>query len=98
VTAFNTLNIWVGFYDPHKNGTWQWKDGSPISYTNWAVGEPLGVGTNDCAIFGTPDESFQWHATECTDVGFGICHADAQLQDTQDFPRLCNSIAKDVNE
>ncbi|HET6226930.1 MAG TPA: PKD domain-containing protein [Bacteroidia bacterium] len=32
--------IWIGFSDAKKEGDFVWFDGSNISYTNWATGEP----------------------------------------------------------
>ncbi|MEL6215350.1 MAG: lectin-like protein, partial [Pseudomonadota bacterium] len=31
---------WIGFTDESSEGTYQWSDGSPVTYTRWAVGEP----------------------------------------------------------
>jgi hypothetical protein len=36
---------WIGFNDIAKEGTWVWSSGEPVSYTNWAVGEPNNCGT-----------------------------------------------------
>lgn len=32
--------FWIGFTDEAMEGTWVWTDGSPVTYTNWAFGEP----------------------------------------------------------
>lgn len=55
--ALNNLNdptvssiIWIGFNDEAVEGVFEWYDQSPITYTNWAPGEPNNVGPNgeDC--------------------------------------------------
>jgi CotH kinase protein/Chitobiase/beta-hexosaminidase C-terminal domain/Lectin C-type domain/HYR domain/Secretion system C-terminal sorting domain/F5/8 type C domain len=32
---------WIGLSAPISGGNYQWIDGTPLSYTNWASGEPL---------------------------------------------------------
>ena len=31
---------WIGLSDAQKNGRWFWSDGSKISFTDWAAGQP----------------------------------------------------------
>src|SRR5262249_26263025 len=44
--VFNTANMmsnekwWMGFNDIAVEGTWVWQDAGPVTYTNWAAGEP----------------------------------------------------------
>ena len=33
-------SLWLGGYREDGDEEWQWKDGSPWNYTNWAKGEP----------------------------------------------------------
>ncbi|MBI4198965.1 MAG: lectin [Chloroflexi bacterium] len=41
VTTFGGGELfWIGFTDQAVNGTWQWISGQPVTYTNWASGEP----------------------------------------------------------
>ena len=47
-----TRSLWLGGYreDAGKNGRWeewQWHDGSPWNYTNWAKGEPNNAKGNE---------------------------------------------------
>ena len=43
-------NFWIGFTDEALEGTWVWTSGEPVSYTNWAPGEPNNVGDEDYAV------------------------------------------------
>lgn len=41
--------IWIGYNDEATEGTFVWYDQSPVTYTNWASGEPNNNGGNeDC--------------------------------------------------
>ena len=31
---------WIGFSDIAAEGSWMWVSGEPVTYTNWAGGEP----------------------------------------------------------
>lgn len=33
-------SVWIGFSDATTEGTFIWLDGAPVTYTNWAGGEP----------------------------------------------------------
>jgi Lectin C-type domain len=35
-----SINPWIGLQDLDNNGAWQWISGEPVSYLNWAPGEP----------------------------------------------------------
>jgi len=38
---------WAGFTDEAVEGTWVWVTGEPVTYTNWAGGEPNNSGGNE---------------------------------------------------
>lgn len=56
MNALNNLNdpavsniIWIGYNDEAVEGVFEWYDQSPVTYTNWAAGEPNNSGGNeDC--------------------------------------------------
>ena len=51
IDNLNNLNesgvIWIGFNDELVEGSFVWYDQSPITYTNWAPGEPNNSGNED---------------------------------------------------
>lgn len=61
--GFSSNVIWIGFSDAISEGNFVWYDGSPISYTNWAAGEPNNSGDEDCTQI-YPDGS--WNDLNCS--------------------------------
>ena len=55
--------IWIGYSDATNEGTFTWYDGSSVSYTNWAPGEPNNAGDEDCTQI-YPDGS--WNDLNCS--------------------------------
>jgi len=41
----NSTYAWIGLYAPTETSAFQWVNGAPVSYTNWAPGEPNFQGT-----------------------------------------------------
>ena len=49
---FGVLNgasqrLWIGFSDINVEGSFEWSDGSAVTYTNWNGGEPNNAGTGE---------------------------------------------------
>jgi len=42
-------DTWIGLTDENVEGTFEWEDGSSVSYTNWNSGEPNNSGNEDYA-------------------------------------------------
>jgi gliding motility-associated-like protein len=58
--------IWIGYSDAVTEGSYVWYDGAPLSYSNWAPGEPNDAGgVEDCTQI-YPDGS--WNDLNC--VGY----------------------------
>jgi len=43
-----SAQTWLGASDEEQEGVWKWITGEPMTYTNWAEGEPNNCGQPDC--------------------------------------------------
>lgn len=71
LSSLSNLNqtgvIWIGFSDEVSEGSFVWYDQSPITYTNWAPGEPNQSGNEDCVqIYPTGANPGMWNDLSCT--------------------------------
>lgn len=58
--------IWIGFNDEVTEGTFEWYDQSPVTYTNWAPGEPNQSGNEDCVqIYPNGGSPGTWNDLDC---------------------------------
>nr|QNH72454.1 toxin candidate TRINITY_DN20653_c5_g3_i1.p1 [Ceriantheomorphe brasiliensis] len=67
----NDIKFWIGANDKANEGTFVWSDGSTMSYTNWAAGEPNDNTNEDCVEILT--KTFQWNDQQCSDINGYIC-------------------------
>lgn len=70
LSSLNTLGqtgvIWIGFSDEISEGNFVWYDQAPITYTNWAPGEPNQSGNEDCTqIYPTGANPGTWNDLDC---------------------------------
>ena len=58
-TTFGTSYLWIGMTDQAVEGTWVWISGEPVTYTNWAGGEPNDYYGEDYAVMNW--SGIQWN-------------------------------------
>ena len=68
VRSTNTSEFWIGLTDRANEGSFEWVDGSDMTYTNWAEGQPDDFESNqDCGIF-VLTWAFGWDDDKCFDT------------------------------
>ncbi len=72
------------------SGEWTWSDGSEVSFTAWAVGEPNDWGGNqDCGVMrwgGSVEED--WDDLACSELRSFICQGEALSEPVEDTGAL----------
>jgi len=64
---------WMGLHDRAGEGRFEWIDGAPLGFTNWAKGEPNNDTCNqDCAALKRRGDG-TWHDTHCEQPQPFIC-------------------------
>jgi gliding motility-associated-like protein len=62
--GYSSEVVWIGFSDAVSEGSFVWYDGAPITYSNWAPGEPNDAGgVEDCTQI-YPDGG--WNDLNCS--------------------------------
>jgi hypothetical protein len=49
-SQIGTSGAWIGLSDEQVEGTFIWDDGSPVTYTSWAPGEPNNFGNDEDGV------------------------------------------------
>ncbi|XP_077183498.1 CD209 antigen-like protein C [Paroedura picta] len=74
-----TADYWIGLHDMKNENTFVWLDNSPLTYTNWNLGEPNNYGTGeDCGMI---QKDGYWNDLGCGETLFGsICEKPWKCQ------------------
>ncbi|XP_041458281.1 macrophage mannose receptor 1-like isoform X1 [Lytechinus variegatus] len=66
-------SVWLGLNDMDREGTYAWTDGSEITYTKWAAGQPQNTENDDDCIVHNIDMD-GWLDNVCTgNQHYGVC-------------------------
>ncbi|XP_032094206.1 C-type lectin lectoxin-Lei1-like [Thamnophis elegans] len=66
-------NVWIGLSDPQKNLTWEWSDGSEVSFTRWNSDPNNLRNKGNCVQLSKFSGYRQWNAVNCGSRHFFIC-------------------------
>ncbi|XP_072020213.1 macrophage mannose receptor 1-like [Amphiura filiformis] len=74
----NTVNdwIWIGFHDITDEGQFEWEDGTPVDFTNWAPGQPdnWGDAGEDCTHMRNGEtQAGLWNDLPCDYTSYYMC-------------------------
>uniref|UniRef100_A0A914QKR2 C-type lectin domain-containing protein n=1 Tax=Panagrolaimus davidi TaxID=227884 RepID=A0A914QKR2_9BILA len=67
-------DFWIGLTNLMSLSKWQWIDGTPTDFTNWANSEPKNVTGSNCATLSQSDGL--WRAEDCFKTKPFICKVD----------------------
>ena len=72
LTAAAGNKVWIGGTDAASEGTWKWSStGTPLSYTNWASGQPYNYkGNEDCVEVYSDG---RWNDNDCPNQREFVC-------------------------
>uniref|UniRef100_A0A671L3D3 C-type lectin domain-containing protein n=1 Tax=Sinocyclocheilus anshuiensis TaxID=1608454 RepID=A0A671L3D3_9TELE len=63
--------VWIGL--TNMEGTWKWVDGSTLTSSFWASGEPNGHTKKDCAVTSKHLDKPEWNYYPCSSAFKWIC-------------------------
>ncbi|XP_035670035.1 uncharacterized protein LOC118411665 [Branchiostoma floridae] len=66
---------WIGLNNRATNQGYQWSDGTPVGFTDWAPGEPNNVnGLENCVeMYQEPAGAVQWNDVSCYSLRDYVC-------------------------
>ena len=67
---FGSKLTWIGATDGDEEGTFRWTDGTPLTYSNWDLGQPDDAIGEDCAQYWV---SGKWNDNNCGNQHYFIC-------------------------
>merc|ERR1712088_1082648 len=71
-------SYWLGASDFYEEGTFQWANGDPFTFTQWGDGEPNNSGDEDCIAMSSRN-SYNWLDLDCatrdhsSEMHYAVC-------------------------
>ncbi|XP_033841443.2 macrophage mannose receptor 1 [Periophthalmus magnuspinnatus] len=72
LTATVGTSLWIGLHSLDFDSGWQWSNGNPFRYLNWAPGHPSSEPGTNCATMNTAKAS-KWESSSCNKKLGYIC-------------------------
>ncbi len=70
---FSERPTWIGLSDTHKEGSWMWSDGSPVTFVYWIAGEPNNLGGHENCAHINLSTHRKWNDGRCSASFPSIC-------------------------
>ena len=63
----SSRSYWIGASDSVEDGTFLWRDGTPVSYSLWGPNQPIDAGNEDCVgvIRSATNDKWEWFDAGC---------------------------------
>ena len=77
-----THDLWIGYTDKEKEGSWRWVDKSGTSaFTNWASGGRSAdrKATRDCAVIWGALKTPKWSSQNCNNKKHFVCERGGSI-------------------
>eukprot|EP00794_Sanderia_malayensis_P009501 gene9501-biopygen7842 len=67
-------DVWIGMNDRRKEGTMEWSNGSPVTFTDWKTGEPNNWESREhCVAIVLYTDGLPWNDDVCDHIKEFIC-------------------------
>ena len=83
---FGGNRFWIGASDEMTEGTWLWRDGSPVSWTYWAPPNPDGGYNENCAIWHNSMQA--WDSAACHNSRYSVYSVKVSFKVIRDIPKI----------
>ena len=91
-------NVWTGLNDLKTKGLYQWSDGTPVTWTNWYVGQPDERRTDKSCVFMSLQSTKRgwmfWRDANCSNTFAFMCKQN--IGKYRQLYRLHLSLGKNV--
>ncbi|KAF0314018.1 Lectin BRA-3 [Amphibalanus amphitrite] len=77
--TYNFGDTWIGLNDIETEGSFQWRDGSKVDFTNWAPEQPDDIHGQDCVhlpYYNNPNGA-EWDDQDCENELHFLCKLPA---------------------
>ncbi|XP_069158712.1 perlucin [Procambarus clarkii] len=78
LVSLTVESVWIGLNDLEVAGSYVWADREPVTFTNYATGEPNrnASGRHEHCVAARRDNDYQWSDEYCFDEREFVCRTD----------------------